>query len=172
MKRLLLFVGAALLGTVIDAAAQNAVFVVRHAERADGGAAGATSMANDPDLSDVGRTRAQALAAALKDAGVTAIFVTEYKRTQQTAEPLAKLLGIQPTIVSAKDAPGLLDKAKAVTGRALIVGHSNTVPDILGRLGVENPPKLGGRGLRRSVHRQPRGQGYAVPSALPLKPCC
>ena len=57
---------------------------------------GATSMANDPDLSDVGRTRAQALATALKDAGVTAIFVTEYKRTQQTAEPLAKLLGIQP----------------------------------------------------------------------------
>ena len=141
MKRLFLLVGAALLATAIDAAAQNAVFVVRHAERADSGA-GMTSMANDPDLSDIGRTRAQALAATLKDAGVTAIFVTEYKRTQQTAEPLAKMLGIQPTVVNAKDAQGLIDKIKAATGRALIIGHSNTVPDILGRLGVENPPKL------------------------------
>jgi phosphohistidine phosphatase SixA len=141
MKRLLLLVSAVLLATATDVAAQTTVFVVRHAERADSGAS-ATNMATDPELSDVGRTRAQALAATLKDAGVTAIFVTEYKRTQQTAEPLAKLLGIQPTVVSAKDGQGLIGKVKAATGRALIVGHSNTVPDILGRLGVANPPKL------------------------------
>ncbi len=91
---------------------------------------------------EVGRARAQSLAATLKDAGVTAIFVTEYKRTQQTAAPLAQLLGIQPTVVSAKDTQGLIEKVKAVTGRALVVGHSNTVPEVLGKLGVENPPKL------------------------------
>ena len=141
MKRLFPLVAAALLATVIDAAAQNAVFVVRHAERADAGS-GATTMATDPELSDIGRTRAQSLAAMLKDAGVTVIFVTEYKRTQQTAEPLAKLLGIQATVVSAKDTQGLIAKVKAVTGRALVVGHSNTVPEVLGKLGVENPPKL------------------------------
>ncbi|MBA2259799.1 MAG: histidine phosphatase family protein [Acidobacteria bacterium] len=141
MKRLFPLVAAALLATVIDAAAQNAVFVVRHAERADAGS-GATTMATDPELSDIGRTRAQSLAAMLKDAGVTVIFVTEYKRTQQTAEPLAKLLGIQATVVSAKDTQGLIEKVKAVTGRALVVGHSNTVPEVLGKLGVENPPKL------------------------------
>jgi len=141
MKRLFPLVAAALLATVIDAAAQNAVFVARHAERADAGS-GATTMATDPELSDIGRTRAQSLAAMLKDAGVTVIFVTEYKRTQQTAEPLAKLLGIQATVVSAKDTQGLIEKVKAVTGRALVVGHSNTVPEVLGKLGVENPPKL------------------------------
>jgi len=141
MKRLFPLVAAALLATVIDAAAQNAVFVVRHAERADAGS-GATTMATDPELSDIGRTRAQSLAAMLKDAGVTVIFVTEYKRTQQTAEPLAQLLGIQATVVSAKDTQGLIEKVKAVTGRALVVGHSNTVPEVLGKLGVENPPKL------------------------------
>ena len=141
MKRLFPLVAAALLATVIDAAAQNAVFVTRHAERADA-AAGAPMMASDPELSDVGRARAQSLAATLKDAGVTAIFVTEYKRTQQTAEPLAKLLGIQPTVVSAKDTQGLIEKIKVLTGRALVVGHSNTVPEVLGKLGVENPPKL------------------------------
>lgn len=141
MKRLFPLVAAALLATVIDAAAQNAVFVTRHAERADA-AAGAPMMASDPELSDVGRARAQSLAEMLKDAGVTAIFVTEYKRTQQTAEPLAKLLGIQPTVVSAKDTQGLIEKIKVLTGRALIVGHSNTVPEVLGKLGVENPPKL------------------------------
>jgi phosphohistidine phosphatase SixA len=140
MKRLFLLTGAALLATVMDAAAQDVIFVVRHAERADAG--GTTMMATDPELSDVGRTRAQSLATSLKDAGITAIFVTEYKRTQQTAEPLAKMLGIQPTVVNAKDAQGLIEKVKAVTGRALIVGHSNTVPDILARLGVQDPPKL------------------------------
>ena len=136
--------GATLCNTVgfaAETAAQQTVYVVRHAERADAGA-GATTMATDPDLSDAGRARAQALAATLKDAGVTLILVTEYKRTQQTAEPLAKLLGVQPSVVNAKDSPGLLEKVKAATGPVLIVGHSNTIPEILAKLGVENPPKL------------------------------
>jgi broad specificity phosphatase PhoE len=123
------------------AAAQHPVYVVRHAERADSGA-GATMMANDPDLSDVGRARAQSLAAVLKDAGITTILVTEYKRTQQTAEPLAKMIGVQSVIVSAKDPAALVEKVRAASGPVLIVGHSNTIPDVLAKLGVENPPKL------------------------------
>ena len=69
------------------ALAQATVFVVRHAERADDGAA---KLEDDPDLSAAGRARAEALAAALEDAGITAIFATQYKRTHQTAAPLAK----------------------------------------------------------------------------------
>ena len=45
----------------------------------------------DPDLSDAGRARAESLANVLKDAGITAIYATELKRTQQTAAPLARL---------------------------------------------------------------------------------
>jgi broad specificity phosphatase PhoE len=124
-----------------EAAAQHPVYVVRHAERADSGA-GAMTMATDPDLSETGRGRAQALATVLRDAGITTILVTEYKRTQQTAEPLAKMIGVQPVIVSAKDPAALGEKARTAGGPVLIVGHSNTIPDVLARLGVENPPKL------------------------------
>ena len=120
----------------------QSVFVVRHAERADAASGGATMMANDPDLSDAGRARAQSLAAALKDAGIAAIFTTQYKRTRQTAEPLAKALGIEVTVVNANDAAGLIEKVKAATGNVLVVGHSNTVSDVLAKLGVADPPKL------------------------------
>ena len=78
-----------------------------------------------------------------KDAGITAIFTTEYKRTQQTAAPLAKALGIQPTSVSARDMPALIEKVKAAPGNVLVVGHSNTVADIVSRLGVTEKLTVG-----------------------------
>lgn len=140
MRRLLL--SAMFLFVAVSAAAQQTVFVVRHAERADAVAGGSPTMASDPDLSDAGRARAQSLATALKDAKITAIFVTPYKRTQQTAEPLAKALGLQVTAIDPKDAAGLIEKVKAASGNVLIVGHSNTVPDILTRLGATDAPKL------------------------------
>jgi broad specificity phosphatase PhoE len=124
------------------AAAQQLVFVVRHAERADAAAGSSPMMASDPDLSEAGRTRAQSLATMLKDAKIAAIFVTPYKRTRQTAEPLAKALGIEATAIDPKDAAGLIEKVRAVKGNVLVVGHSNTVPDVLTRLGATDAPKL------------------------------
>ena len=141
MKRSLVLVLVLSLLTTAAAFAQHPVFVVRHAERADAGMAGGAG--NDPDLSEPGRARAQALAALLKDAGITAIYVTEFKRTQQTAEPLATALGVKATIVSSKEVASLVQKVRAGKGPALIVGHSNTVPDVLSRLGVGDPPKIG-----------------------------
>ena len=131
------------LSIAAQAFAQNTVFVVRHAERADAGASASPMMASDPDLSDAGRARAESLATTLKDAGITAIFTTEYKRTQQTAAPLAKALGLQVTTVSARDMPGLIEKVKASNGNVLVVGHSNTVGDVVSRLGVTDAVKLG-----------------------------
>ena len=127
----------------VPAAAQQSIFVVRHAERADSASGGSPMMASDPDLSEAGRARAESLAAALKDAKIAAIFVTPYKRTQQTAAPLAKALGIQPVAIDPKDTASLIEKAKATSGNVLIVGHSNTVTDILTRLGAADAPKLG-----------------------------
>lgn len=123
------------------AVAQPAIFVVRHAERADT-SGGSAMMATDPDLSDAGKARAQSLAAALKDAKITAIYTTQYKRTQQTAEPLAKALGIQPTVVNSKDVAGVVEKLKS-GGNALVVGHSNSVGLIIQQLGVTEPVTLG-----------------------------
>lgn len=140
MRRLSVVIIAAALLTGVTAAAQHSVFVVRHAERADGGAAGMST--SDPDLSDAGKARAQSLAAALKDAGITAIYVTEFKRTQQTAAPLANASGVAVTVVPAKDMAGLIEKLKATAGNALVVGHSNTVPEVIRQLGVADPLKL------------------------------
>lgn len=100
------------------------VFLVRHAERA--------ALGDDPGLSEAGAKRAESLATALADAGITAIFTSEYRRTQDTAAPLAKRLGVSVTIVPAKDTEGLIVKLRALApgARALVVGHSNTVPAV------------------------------------------
>ena len=131
-----------LLASVATAAAQSTVFVVRHAERADGGTTN-SMMGNDPELSNAGRARAESLAATLKDAAITAVFTTEFKRTQQTAAPLASALGLTVTTVSSKDTPALLEKIRAATGNVLVVGHSNSVPEVVKGLGVTSPVSIG-----------------------------
>lgn len=138
MRRAILSVMMVLV-TAATASAQRTVFVVRHAERADAGSAGAGMMANDPYLAEAGRARAESLATALKDAGITAIYTTQFKRTQQTAAPLAKALGIPVTTVSANDTAGLVEKVKSAKGNVLVVGHSNTVAEIVKALGVATP---------------------------------
>ena len=141
MKRICVALAIALLCGTAPAYAQQTVFVVRHAERADAAAGSSPMMASDPDLSEAGKARAQSLAAALKDAKITAIYTTQFKRTRQTAEPLAALLGLQLSVVPAADVAGLIAKVKA-GGNALVVGHSNTVGEIVAGLGVAEPVKL------------------------------
>jgi broad specificity phosphatase PhoE len=136
---------ALLLTTALAAQAPGrpTIFLVRHAERAD--ASGAPPMGADPDLSDVGRRRAESLASLLKDAGVTAIFVTEFKRTQQTAAPLAQQAGIMPVTINADRTADLVAKLKTATGTGniLVVGHSNTVPEVIKSLGITTPITIG-----------------------------
>jgi broad specificity phosphatase PhoE len=129
------------LGT--HAAAQSTVFIVRHAERADAATADAKSMEADPDLSDAGRTRAESLAAMLRDAGLTAIFATEFKRTQQTAQPVAKTLKLGLITITSKEPDTLARRVKATKGNVLVVGHSNSIPDLLKALGIATPVKIG-----------------------------
>ena len=120
-------------------AAQPVVFVVRHAERADAGMAAAKAAGADPDLSGAGLARATTLAAMLKDARITAVVTTEYKRSRETGEPTAKAGGLSLTVVDSKDSAGVLEKVKSAQGNVLVVGHSNTVPEVLKGLGVTEP---------------------------------
>lgn len=115
------------------------VFLVRHAERADAG----RKPEKNPGLSAHGKSRAEALARGLRDAGVTAIYTSEYKRTQETAAPLAHSLGITPAIVPAKETAALIRKVQSQSGNALIVAHSNTLPEIAAGLGISAPLKIG-----------------------------
>jgi broad specificity phosphatase PhoE len=128
---------------VAEARAQATVFLVRHAERADAGMATAGTMGTDPDLSPEGRARAESLAAALKDAGITAIYATEYRRTQQTAAPLARALGLKVTTIKSGESAPLMQALNAATGNVLVVGHSNTVPAVIKQLGVTVPVTIG-----------------------------
>ena len=125
-----------LLSAFVSAAtAQSTIFIVRHAEKADA--------AKDPDLSEAGRARAEALAKMLKDANITAIYATEFKRTQQTATPLAKALSITITTLPAKDNAALIAKLRAWTGNALVVGHGDTIPALIKALGISDPINIG-----------------------------
>src|SRR5881227_1947369 len=108
------------------------IFIVRHAEKA-------TTGGNDPELSVAGQKRAEALARILKDSRITAVFVTELKRTQQTAAPTAKTAHLSPTVVPAGDTPALVSKLRALNGNALVVGHGNTIPDLMKALGIATP---------------------------------
>jgi broad specificity phosphatase PhoE len=119
--------------------AQKLVILVRHAERADGGAPppGMTKTPADPLLSAAGEVRAQKLAAMLADAGVTAMYTTEFRRTQDTAKPLAAKLGVTAAIVPADDLAGLIAKIKGAKPAdvVMVVGHSNTLPGVIKQLG-------------------------------------
>ena len=81
---------------------QQTILLLRHAERSE-------YESRDGVLSEAGEARARALARLLQDAGVTAIYTSQLKRTIQTAEPLAKALGIVPTPVAAPTPQATLD---------------------------------------------------------------
>lgn len=135
MTKRFVFCVAFLCVLVATVTAQSTIFIVRHAERADS--------SKDSDLSDAGRARAQALAKMLKDANITAIYATEFKRTQQTAAPLAKDLATTVTTLSAKDNSALIAKLRASVGNALVVGHSDTIPQLIKELGISEPINIG-----------------------------
>lgn len=147
MMRRTLFVFLAIAGVAATVSAQatpsgdKLVFVVRHAEKAN-------ATEPDPSLSEEGMARANALAAALRDARVTAIFVTVRKRTGETAAPLASATRTTPVIVPfgatpAEHAAGVATAVRSSSDAAiLVVGHSNTVPAIIAALGGPRMPDL------------------------------
>jgi broad specificity phosphatase PhoE len=106
------------------------VYVVRHAERS-------LEPPDDPHLSDAGYQRARLLVDQLNTETIAAILSTDTRRTRETAAPLAEAVGIPVRIYDPGD-PASLDALlaePALNGRAvLVVGHSNTVPGIVGRL--------------------------------------
>lgn len=129
----LLLVWGAAAGWIAAAWGTTTVVLVRHAEK-DGG--------EDPGLSPGGRERSARLARLLADAGIDAIYVSELRRTRETAAPLAAGLGLDPVVVPAGDGERLIELIRqSRSGDAvLVVGHSNTLPEIAGRLGAELGP--------------------------------
>ena len=118
--------------SVSIASAQPVVVIVRHAEKvANGG--------SDPDLSSTGRARADELGRILKDSAITAIFTSEFKRTQETAAPTATSIGVTATVLPANDTAALVAKLHQLNGNALVIGHGDTIPNIIKALGIDSP---------------------------------
>jgi broad specificity phosphatase PhoE len=105
-------------------------YVVRHAERENGAA-----MVSDPPLSAEGEKQAIDLKNYLQDKNIKTIYSTNYARTVATAEPIRKALGLTLKIYDPKKNDQLIDELKKNSdGNVLVVGHSNTVDDVVNGL--------------------------------------
>ena len=113
------------------------VILVRHAEKK-------IEPSNpDPDLAPAGEARAQELARVFADAGITRIFATQYKRTQQTAKPLSDRTGVPITVLDAQQTNEVVKQIIANRGGTIFVaGHNNTVPAIVSELSGEQVPLI------------------------------
>jgi broad specificity phosphatase PhoE len=104
--------------------------VVRHAEKASEGG-------KDPTLAAAGEARAQALAVRLQGQPMRAAYATAYRRTQMTAMPTAQAHGLSVATYDANlaaDAFAAQLRSAHMDGSVLVVGHSNTAPQIAAAL--------------------------------------
>ncbi len=140
--RSLLTILVLLLAPLAVQAQPSTVVLVRHGEKA-------LAPADNPPLSAEGEARAEALARVLADTHVDAVVTTGLARTAGTAAPLVRARGLTPIIVAAgRDVPAHA-RATAAAVRArpagevvLVVGHSNTLADIIAALGGPKMPEL------------------------------
>ena len=113
-----------------DASTPLTFVVVRHAEKA-------TDDPENPSLSAAGQARAAVLAERLRDAPLVAAYATEFRRTQQTAQPVADAHRLPLTAYYARGPAGEIAahwKQAHRSGTVLVVGHSNTVPALVATL--------------------------------------
>lgn len=115
------------------------VFIARHAEKDTGHAD-----QRDPPLTEAGRARAAVLAAMLRDADLAAIYATQFKRSRETAQPVAERSGAPIRSVQHADyngvAQGIFNDCRGRS--ALYIGHTNTVGRILEALGGPRLPDM------------------------------
>ena len=104
------------------------ILVVRHAEK------DTTMLGSDPRLSAAGVVRSHELAQVLSEARVSAIYVTPWQRNRQTAQPLATRNRDTLIVVDAIDETVSRLRTRHRGQTVLVVGHSNTVPQIIEQL--------------------------------------
>ncbi len=112
--------------------ATTVVYLVRHAEKAEStdrdGSLG-------PPLNEAGRARAAVLVEVLAAEKITHIFSTDYRRTRETAQPLADSFGLKVESYDPRALEEFAGRLRKLPGRHVVVGHSNTTPQLAGFLG-------------------------------------
>lgn len=117
-----------------ELAEATVVFLARHAEAVY---PPPEDSPRNPPLNAMGQARADALARLLSDSGVTRIWSTDYARTQETAAPLASTLGLSVASYDPTDLPAFAEQLRTTPGRHVVLGHSNTTPQLVEALGGE-----------------------------------
>jgi phosphohistidine phosphatase SixA len=106
------------------------VILLRHGEKAESGG-------EDPPLSASGRARAELLVHMFEHTGITAIYATHFRRTQQTAQPLADRLHLPIHVVDAHDVDEMIRQIRSNSGGVVLaVGHSDSTVTIAQAFGV------------------------------------
>ncbi|GAB4566790.1 MAG: phosphoglycerate mutase family protein [Haliangiales bacterium] len=117
--------------------ATTTVYLVRHAEK--------QRELADPLLSPEGEVRAQALAETLRSVALDAVYSTDTRRTRATAAPVVEAQSLPLKLYDHRD-PAELDQLvttlRSQPGRYLVVGHSNTTPELVALLGGEPGPAI------------------------------
>lgn len=113
-----------------ESAGPTIVYLVRHAERAENGTA-------DPPLSVAGQIRVQTLKAILADTHLSSVYSTDYERTRETARPIAEAQELAILPYDPGNLGAFAEELRETPGRHLVVGHSNTTPDLVAALGGE-----------------------------------
>jgi len=109
----------------------ESVYLFRHAEKQ------IIKGEKNPELTKDGFARSDALAEALKDIQNGVIYSSEFKRTQQTVNPLAGVWNTNVNIHTAHDPEGQIERALSHCGKTVIIsGHSNTLPNLIGLFGI------------------------------------
>ncbi len=116
----------------ITSCSKTTYYIVRHAEKATA----APNMSSDVPLRDAGKARANKLRDMLQDKNVGFIFSTQTIRTTSTATPLSDAISVPVQIYNHRDTMDLfIKRVKNITTKnVLIVGHSNTVDDLVNKL--------------------------------------
>ncbi len=110
-----------------NVAPESVLFLVRHSEKA--------SEESDSPLSEPGKRRSETLARLLRDTGIDHIHSSDYVRCRDTAAPLSRELGVEVNIYDPDDLAAFAEKLTNTPGRHLVVGHSNTTPELARLLG-------------------------------------
>lgn len=113
------------------------IYIVRHAEKEAVPADADEATRKDPPLSQAGKLRALALPDDLPVEQLDAVYVTRTKRSHDTASAVLAVTGLEPIAYPPQDTAGLVERLRGRRGQhVLIVGHSNTIPELLAALGV------------------------------------
>jgi len=137
MRRLLLALGllaAAPFHLTAQRVEPTVVYLVRHAERVD--------ESDDSPISAAGEARARVLGAMLRDAGLTHIHTTAFRRSRSTAAAVAVTTGAGVELYDVNDLAALAAYVGREPGRHLVVGHSNTLRETIGAFGGEPGPDI------------------------------